>query len=99
MKLWDAETGDPLRALGPQPDWAQALAFSPDGRQLAVGRYDGSIGIYDAASGRPSWNHSPTTRWHDDDNRDAPRRSERWLIGAWRAATAERKRGRPLSRA
>ena len=42
VKIWDAETGQPLRVLSPQSDWAQALAFSPDSRQLAVGRYDGS---------------------------------------------------------
>jgi WD40 repeat protein len=52
VKLWDAETGQLLRVLSPQSDWAQALAFSPDSLQLAVGRYDGSVSIYDAASGR-----------------------------------------------
>ena len=51
VKIWDAATGAPLRALGPQSDWAQGLAFSPDGRQLAVGRYDGSVSIYDTATG------------------------------------------------
>jgi len=52
VKIWDAETGQQLRVLSPQSDWAQALAFSPDGRQLAVGRYDGSVSIYDTVSGR-----------------------------------------------
>jgi len=31
-----------------QPDWVLALRFSPDGRKVAVGRYDGSLEIYDA---------------------------------------------------
>ncbi len=52
VKLWEAGTGRQLRVLGPQSDWAQALAFSPDGRHLAVGRYDGSLSVYDTASGR-----------------------------------------------
>ena len=42
MKMWDAETGKGVACFGVQSDWAQALAFSPDGRRLAVGRYDGS---------------------------------------------------------
>ena len=38
--------------LAAQSDWAQALAFSPDGRRLAVGRYDGTLSLFDAATGK-----------------------------------------------
>ena len=41
-----------LRTLERQPDWAQGLAWSPDGTRLAVGRFDGSVAIYDAKTGR-----------------------------------------------
>ena len=33
-----------------QPDWVDALDMSSDGRWLAAGRYDGSLGLYDAAT-------------------------------------------------
>ena len=42
----------PRAALDEQPDWPQALALSPDGSRLAVGRYDGSLAVYDAATGK-----------------------------------------------
>jgi WD40 repeat protein len=51
VKLWEA-SGRERRVLGPQSDWPQALAFSPDGTRLAVGRQDGSVSVYDTASGR-----------------------------------------------
>ncbi|MEO8024854.1 MAG: WD40 repeat domain-containing protein [Bryobacteraceae bacterium] len=35
-----------VRVIDGQSDWANGLAFSPDGRSLAVGRYDGSITVY-----------------------------------------------------
>ncbi|HEY3129257.1 MAG TPA: c-type cytochrome domain-containing protein [Acidobacteriota bacterium] len=47
IKLWDAETLREKQALEIQPDWVMSLALSPDGRWLAAGRYDGSLGIYD----------------------------------------------------
>ena len=41
-------------ALEKQTDWPTAAGFSPDGKTLAVGRLDGSLGYYDAADGRPA---------------------------------------------
>jgi WD40 repeat protein len=49
VKVWDMMAGEVARVLAPQPDWVLGLAVSPDGKVLAVGRYDGSIGWYDAA--------------------------------------------------
>lgn len=31
-----------------QPDWVQSLDISPDGKQLAAGRYNGTLSLYDA---------------------------------------------------
>ena len=44
----------PARAgqFGAQSDWAQSLAFSRDGTELAVGRYDGTVSVFDAGTGR-----------------------------------------------
>ncbi len=51
VKIWDAETMHERLALEPQSDWAPALAISPDGKRIAVGRLDGSLAFYDVASG------------------------------------------------
>jgi dipeptidyl aminopeptidase/acylaminoacyl peptidase len=47
IRFRDAATLDPLRVIENQPDWVQALSVSPDGTKLAVGRYDGSVALYD----------------------------------------------------
>jgi serine/threonine protein kinase/WD40 repeat protein len=47
--LWDARTGKILRPITVP---ASALAIRPDGRQLATGHKDGSIRVWDVASGR-----------------------------------------------
>ncbi len=52
VKVWDLATLKPLAAIPGGSDWPQALAISPDGHRVAVGRYDGSLAIHDAASGR-----------------------------------------------
>ena len=51
VKVWDTATLTERRVLERQPDWAPALALSPDARRLAVGRFDGSVALYDAATG------------------------------------------------
>jgi WD40 repeat protein len=52
VKAWDLPNLKPRASLGAQPDWPQALAISPEGSRLAVGRYDGSAAILDSASGK-----------------------------------------------
>jgi mono/diheme cytochrome c family protein len=54
VKLWDT-TGPELvekLLLDKQPDWAPALAFALEDQAVVVGRLDGSIEFYDAASGK-----------------------------------------------
>ena len=50
VKVWDVEKRTELRVLPAQSDWPTALALN--GQRLAVGRYDGSVSLYDLASGR-----------------------------------------------
>lgn len=52
LKLWDATKLEEFHTTEKQSDWIFSLSFSPDGKRLAVGRYDGSVGFYDPATGR-----------------------------------------------
>ncbi len=51
MKIWDAATLTEKWVLEPQSDWSPALAFAADGL-LFAGRADGSLGVYDTATGK-----------------------------------------------
>jgi hypothetical protein len=52
LKVWDAEPMTERVELERQSDWAPALAVSPDGKSIAVGRLDGSLAFYDTTSGQ-----------------------------------------------
>ncbi len=52
VKLWNAADLKELHLLEKQPDWAPGLALLDTGR-LAVGRLDGTVGVYAAATGEP----------------------------------------------
>ena len=51
VKLWQTGTFVQQRILAEQGDWPAALAFSLESKQLIVGRLDGALVFYDAASG------------------------------------------------
>ncbi len=51
VKIWDAETLRERLELERQSDWAPALAISPDGKSVSIGRLDGSLAFYDTATG------------------------------------------------
>jgi WD40 repeat protein len=53
VKLWNGTTLLEERVLEAQSDWPMGLALSGDGTRLAVSRYDGSVTLYDAATGAP----------------------------------------------
>jgi Planctomycete cytochrome C/WD domain, G-beta repeat len=46
VKVWDAKTLRERQLFDGQPDWVMALALSADGKWLAAGRYDGTLGLY-----------------------------------------------------
>ena len=50
VKQWNAESLDEKAVYPRQPDWPQSIAISPDGKLLAVGRYEGSLGLYNTES-------------------------------------------------
>jgi hypothetical protein len=41
------------RLFEAQPDWIMGLALSADGKWLAAGRYDGTLGLYALAGESP----------------------------------------------
>ena len=49
VRLWDANSGESRGQLTNHTDWVNALAFTPDGRQLASASGDGTIRIWSVA--------------------------------------------------
>jgi len=52
VKLWVAGEMKERLLLEKQSDWAPGIAFTDNGKALAVGRLDGSITIYEANAGK-----------------------------------------------
>ena len=53
VRLWDVETGQPVRTLAGHTWWMWSVAFAPDGRLLASGAGDGTICLWDVETGQP----------------------------------------------
>ncbi len=52
VKAWDTANMVERRVFDRQPETALRLAIRPDGKQLALGRYDGVLVLLDAATGK-----------------------------------------------
>jgi WD40 repeat protein len=52
LKLWDAETGEPIRTYAGHTSFVEAVAFSPDGARLLSGGFDDhAVKLWDTKSG------------------------------------------------
>jgi WD40 repeat protein len=51
IQLWDLQTAQPILDLQGHKNWITALAFSPNGAALASASLDGTIKLWDLASG------------------------------------------------
>jgi WD40 repeat protein len=50
VRLWNYQTGKQLKDFVPNDSWANTLAFTPDGKQLAIGTEKGVLRVMDVAS-------------------------------------------------
>ena len=62
--LWDVQTGELLHTFDQNFGWIFTIAFSPDGRKVAVGETEGKrILIYEASTGRLVQTFEGHTNW------------------------------------
>src|SRR5579883_3098593 len=52
LKAWDAKQMVERKVYERQPETILSLAVRPDGKQIALGRYDGVLALLDAATGK-----------------------------------------------
>lgn len=53
-KIWDTSSYSEKFAFERQPDWAPAATFVKEGKEVTLGRLDGSFEIYDTQTGKPA---------------------------------------------
>ena len=93
VKIWNAETLTIRQTLPRQSDWASGLAISATGDTLAVGRVDGSLGVYPLAAGG-SGNRAAAHAA----GRSAARGRLRPAAGRWTSCRRSPKPSRTISR-
>lgn len=59
VKLWRLPSGGLERTLAAHSRAVNTVAFSPDGKRLASGSDDGTVRVWNAATGEPEWAGSP----------------------------------------
>ncbi len=90
-RLWEVNTGRPLRVLAGHSDHVVCVAWSPDGTRVATGSWDGTARIWDPVTGaclavlagHDSWVSSVT--WSPDGSRLATG-SQDTTAGIWEVA-------------
>ena len=61
VRVWNTESGAPVRTLTGHSDWVYALAISPDGNLVASGSWNGEVKVWKLADGSvvKAFNASP----------------------------------------
>lgn len=93
-RLWDASTGQQIRAFAEDRAVVTSVAFSPDGRNVLTGNDDGKTRIWDAASGRLTRSFEEQTLTgpaiFSPDGRFVVAGSSDGSVVMWNAATGEK---------
>jgi WD40 repeat protein len=55
LRLWDLASGQELRRLNGHPSRVTSVSFAPDGKTLASTSHDGTVRLWDVASGKLHW--------------------------------------------
>jgi len=63
LKLWDAATGEEIRALTGNTHWVNSAAFSPNGRQVVSASNDETVRLWDADTGVERLTLTGHTSW------------------------------------
>ena len=53
VRVWDADTGQPVGPPITGPDRVTSVAFSPDGKRIASGTDDNTVQLWNIESGQP----------------------------------------------
>jgi WD40 repeat protein len=51
VRIWDADTGEPVTTLQGHTGGVRSVAYRPGGRQLATASWDGTVRVWDAETG------------------------------------------------
>jgi len=52
VKLWTVSDGNNQRTLTDARDWIYVVRFSPDGKRLVAGTWDGAVLLWNVADGK-----------------------------------------------
>jgi WD40 repeat protein len=78
VKIWDAADGREMLTLKGHTGKVNSVSWSPNGKRLAIGSYDGTVKVWDASSGREQLGYTggiSSVSWSPD--------GQRLALGSW----------------
>ena len=56
IRIWDIESGKPIKTIDASPADAWTVSFSPDGKNIASGSYSGKVNVFNLDTGKKETN-------------------------------------------